>query len=109
MKLISVTALFFSVVWLVGEQAAAIAQLSPSAKISAPTAQLSRDVAPFPNFFQQGQESLDREIQLLYQRQNAPSASSGESLSEPPLKINVNPQAERDRLPQIQPSESQSQ
>jgi hypothetical protein len=93
----TVTALF-----LFFSASAAIAQTP------APTDQLSRDAAPFPNFFQSGQENLEREIQLLYKRQNALSASS-EALAEAPLKIKVNPQAELDRLPQIEPSDFQSQ
>lgn len=101
MKPILLTTLFLSTAWLLGKQTTAIAQLSPtSSNISVQSGQLSRDAATFPNFFQQGQESLDREIQLLYQRQNIPSGSS-EAPIEFPLTIEGNPQTELDRLPQI--------
>jgi hypothetical protein len=68
------------------------------------THQLNLDVAPFPNFFKEGRENLNTEIQLLYQRQNSARTSS-ESVTESPLRINVKPEAELDRLPQIQPSD----
>ena len=65
--------------------------------------QLSRDLiptTPSQEFFQQGQQKIEREIFLLEQRQNA-------ALSEPILKINVDTSTELDRLPQLQPSDLQ--
>jgi hypothetical protein len=69
---------------------------------------LERDVAPFPNFFKQGRENLNTEIQLLYQRENT-QRTSNQSPPESPLRINVQPQEELERLPQIRPSDVPSQ
>ncbi|WP_226890072.1 hypothetical protein [Nostoc sp. MG11] len=59
----------------------------------AQTQNLSRDLVPFgsQDFFRQGKDSIDREIQLLRQRQ-APS-------TEPVLKINFIPQVKKDCPP----------
>lgn len=81
-------------VCLLGKQPTALSQVVST---PAPEEQLSRDMAPFPNFFQEGLKNRQKEIQTLLERQDAST--------EPPLKNNVNPQAQLDRLPQIQPSD----
>lgn len=61
---------------------------------------LSHDLipsTPSQDFFQQGQQKTEREIERLLQRQNADS-------NEPLLRMNVDTQQEINRLPQIQPS-----
>jgi hypothetical protein len=93
-------AFVFSTAWLPGKQALAV-ENQESPLTPAQAQQLSRDLIPSPSqeFFQQGREMLEKEIQLLNQRQN--------TTSEPPLQINVEPQTELDRLPQLQPTQSQ--
>lgn len=93
MKAIFTTLAIACGVWLIVKQPAALGQV-----VSTPTpaSQLSRDMSRFPNFFQEGLEQREKEIQHLLDRQ--------EAASEPALKNNVNPQAELDRLPQIQPN-----
>ena len=92
-------AFVFSTAWLPEKQALAVENqeypLTP-----AQAQQLSRDLIPSPSqeFFQQGREMLEKEIRLLDQRQH--------TSTEPPLKINVEPQTELDRLPQLQPTQS---
>ena len=61
---------------------------------------LSRDLAPFPDFFQEGRDKFEREIQLIDRIQN-------DSSTEPLLKIHVNSQTEIDRLPQLEPNDLQ--
>lgn len=94
MKAIFTTLAIAFGVWLIVKQPAAWSQV-----VSTPTpvSQLSRDMSRFPNFFQEGLEQREKEIQHLLDRQ--------EAATEPALKNNVNPQAELDRLPQIQPSD----
>ena len=94
MKTIFTTLAIACGVWLIVKQPAALSQVpSPLA----PTSQLSRDMSRFPNFFQEGLEDREKEIQHLLDRQ--------EAATEPVLQNNVNSQAELDRLPQIQPND----
>ena len=86
-----------SAAWLLSNQTFAAA--NPESPLTPAQAQrLSRDLVPSnsQDFFRQGQLRLQREIQRLTPRQNASTES--------PLKIKVNPQAELDRLPQLQPT-----
>lgn len=87
------TALLFSITALLGEQTVAVANQE-----SKTLDQLSRDLiptTPSQDFFQRGQQQLEREILLLEQRQNA-------AATEPLIKINVDTQTEIDILPQLQ-------
>ncbi len=81
--------LLSTAILLVG-QTNANAEQQFSALTPAKTQNLSRDLVPFgsQDFFRQGKDSIDREIQLLRQRQ-APS-------TEPVLKINLVPQVKKD-------------
>lgn len=74
---------------------------SQSSLTPAQSARIARDLVPSQSqeFFRQGQEKLEREIQHLRQQQTASPES--------PLKVNVNPQTELERLPQVQPTPSQ--
>ena len=92
MKAIFTTVVIALGIWLLGKQPATLGQV-PSTPTS--TLQLSRDLAPFPNFFQEGVHQREEQIQQLIKRQ--------EASPEPPLKNNVIPQAELELLPQIQP------
>lgn len=94
-------AFVFSTAWLPEKQALAVENQESPLLTPAQAQQLSRDLIPSPSqeFFQQGREMLEKEIQLLNQRQN--------TATEPPLQINVEPQTELDRLPQLQPTQSQ--
>ncbi len=93
---ITIAAAFvLSTVGLLSQQTSAASQESPLTPAQAN--QFSRDLVPSTpsqDFFRQGQQRIEREIQLLLQRRNA----SSEEL----LRINVNSQAELDRLPQLQ-------
>lgn len=94
------TAFLLSTIALLGEQTSAFAgqeRLTP-AQIN----RLSRDLlptTPSQDFFQQGRQRIEREL-FLNRRENAAS-------TEPPLKINVDTQAEINRLPQLQPTDLQ--
>jgi hypothetical protein len=91
-RIITATALLLA--GLVGQQAPAIAEgerLTPE-RVNRTT----RDVTTFPDFYERGEEQFDREIERLRQRQDAES--------EPTLTIDVDPQAEIDRLPQVTPN-----
>ena len=82
------------VVWLLIKQPTTLSQVS-SNPIS--DSQLSRNLTPVPNFFQEGLKKTEVEIHLLIHTED--------TSREPALKNNVNSQAELDRLPQIQPSD----
>jgi hypothetical protein len=92
----TVTALVFSAAWLLGEQTAASAGQEAPTLTPSQAQQLQRDLVPHnsQDFFRQGQERIEREIQLLSESQRASS--------EPLLKINVNTQTPQDRLPLLQ-------
>jgi hypothetical protein len=92
------TALLLSMPVLLSQQTSAVA--SQELQTLQQVNRLSRDLAPFPDFFQEGREKFEREIQLLNQRQNA---SSTEDI----LKIHVDSQAEIDNLPQFKPNHLQ--
>jgi hypothetical protein len=94
MKAIFTTLAIACGVWLIVKQPAAFSQV---ASTPTPASQFSRDMSRFPNFFQEGLEHREKEIQRLIHRQ--------EAATEPSLTNNVNPQAELDRLPQIQPND----
>ncbi len=85
-----------SAAWLLGQPASALSQEALTPKQGD---QLSHDLVPSTpsqDFFRQGQQQMEREAQYLYQRQH--------SSNEPILEDNVNPQAELDQLPQLEPS-----
>ncbi|HBB33569.1 MAG TPA: hypothetical protein DDZ80_22120 [Cyanobacteria bacterium UBA8803] len=94
------TALLF-LIELLSQPTSAVANPKPLTLEQA--ARFSRDLTSYPDFFQQGQEKLEREIERLYQRQNAPSETQ--------LQINDNVRDELEQLPQIQQNnfEPQSQ
>ena len=92
------TALLLSMPVLLSQQTSAVA--SQELQTLEQVNRLSRDLVPLPDFFQEGREKFEREIQRLDQRQNA---SSTEDI----LKIHVNSQAEIDNLPQFKPSNLQ--
>lgn len=96
---ITITTAFLAAIVVLGQQNLVLASLAPLTP--AQLAQFARDFAPYPDFFQQGRELFEQEIQRMYQQQNA--------VHESPLKIELNPQAEIDRLPQIQPSDFSTQ
>ncbi|HEY9632515.1 MAG TPA: hypothetical protein V6D14_03860 [Coleofasciculaceae cyanobacterium] len=95
-----VTATVSLLAGLLSQQASAWAN-SQSPLSPTQAAQLSRDLIPSQpqEFFRQGQERFEAEIQNLIKRQT--------TSTEPPLEINVNPQVELERLPQVQPTQSQ--
>ena len=95
----TLTALVFSAAWLLCEQTAAWTQQEAPTLTPSQVQQLQRDLVPHnsQDFFRQGQERIEREIQLLSESQRASS--------EPLLKINVNTQTQQDRLPHLQPYE----
>ena len=82
------------VVWLLIKQPTTLSQVS-SNPIS--DSQLSRDLTPVPNFFQEGLKKTEVEIHRLIH--------TGDISAQHPLNNKVNPQVELDRLPQIQPSD----
>ena len=92
------TGLFLSMALLLSHQTSAVAnqELQTIEQLN----RLSRDLAPFPDFFQEGREKFEREIQLIEQRKNPAS-------TEDILKIHVNSQAEIDNLPQFKPKDLQ--
>jgi hypothetical protein len=92
------TALLLSITGLLGEQTVAVANQE-----SLILDHLYRDLVPTTpsqDFFQQGQQKIEREILLLEQGQNTAS-------TEPLLKINADTQTEIDGLPQLQPGDLQ--
>lgn len=82
------------IVWLLVKQPATLSQGVQNPR---PPSQLSRDLAPVPNFFQEGLKKTEVEIHRLMH--------SGETANKRPLTTKVNSKAELDRLPQIQPSD----
>ncbi|BAY21069.1 hypothetical protein NIES2100_08140 [Calothrix sp. NIES-2100] len=84
-RCIKVTALGFSTALLAFGQTAVHAQQQLPSLTPAQTQHLSRDLVPYNSqeFFRQGQELMEREIQLLRQRQT--------STNEPVLKVNSIP------------------
>jgi len=92
------TALLLSITGLLGEQTVAVANQE-----SLSLDHLYRDLVPTTpsqDFFQQGQQKIEREILFLEQGQNTTS-------TEPLLKINVDTQTQIERLPQLQPGDLQ--
>jgi hypothetical protein len=97
-------ALAVSTAWLIGEPTKAVASES-SGLTPSEANRLSRDLAtpsPSQDFFRQGQQMMEGEIQRLLQRQNASSDSPLKT--EPSFQNNVDIQKELDRLPQLQPN-----
>jgi hypothetical protein len=76
-------ALILSTVFLLAGQASAYAQQQLPSLTPAQTQRLSRDLVPFnsQNFFNQGRDLIEREIQMLMRRQS--------SLNKPVLKLNL--------------------
>ena len=96
---ITLAILVCNLAWLVSEPTKAIAsqefRLSPSQ-----ANRLSRDLAtpsPSQNFFQQGRDQMEREIQHLMHRQN--------TVTEPPLRTDESINQQLERIPQLQPDE----
>jgi hypothetical protein len=90
-RIITATALLLA--GFVGQQAPAVAgveRLTPE-QVNC----ITRDVTTFPDFYEQGREQFEQEIQRLQERQDTES--------EPTLTINFDPQAEIDRIPQVSP------
>ncbi|GAB1540045.1 hypothetical protein NUACC21_27140 [Scytonema sp. NUACC21] len=79
---------------LVGQSSAYALQDTPRLS-TVNTQRLSRDLVPFnsQDFFNKGQDLIEREIQILRERQN-PS-------SKPVLKVNPQPQIEEQPTPTI--------
>lgn len=90
---IKVTAFGLSTAFLLAGQSAVNAEQAPPRLTPQQTQQLSRDLVPYNSqrFFRQGQELIEREIQILRQRQLA--------TNEPVLKINLIPQVKKYPLP----------
>lgn len=92
-RIITTTALLLA--GLVGQQSLAIAgveRLTPEQ-----VNRITRDVTAFPDFYERGREQFEQEIQRLQERQDAEP--------EPTLTINIDPQAEIDRIPQVKPDD----
>ncbi|WP_256973396.1 hypothetical protein [Nostoc sp. T09] len=83
----------FSTALLLARQTAVNAEQAFPRLTPQQTQHLSRDLVPYNSqeFFRQGQELMEREIQLLRQRQL--------SANEPVLKVNLRPPVKKDRLP----------
>jgi len=64
-------------------------------------AQFVRALTTYPNFFQEGREQLEREIKRLYKQQ--------ETEPDTLLEINIDLEAQRESLQQIQPSDFPSE
>jgi hypothetical protein len=92
-RFIKVTAFGFSTAFLLAGQSAVVAEQAFPRLTPQQTQQLSRDLVPYNSqrFFRQGQELMEREIQLLRQRQF--------SANEPVLNINPIPQVKKERQP----------
>ncbi|MEQ8970535.1 MAG: hypothetical protein RIE73_09075 [Coleofasciculus sp. C1-SOL-03] len=91
-RLFIATTLVFAIgLWHQPEKAVADQESLNSEQFS----QFIRALTTYPDFFQEGREQFEREIQRLYQRQNA----EHEML----LKINLDLEAQRESLQQIQP------
>lgn len=91
-RVIAATALLLA--GFVGQQAPAIAgveRLTPEQ-----VNRITRDVTTFPDFYERGREQFEKEIQRLQERQDTEP--------EPTLNIDVDPQAEIDRIPQLRPN-----
>lgn len=95
---IKVKALVLSAALLLAGQTNANAGHESPRLSPAQAQRLSRDLVQFnsQDFFRKGNNSIDREIQILRQRQFSPT--------EPVLKINSVPQTEKDRLPSNSPN-----
>ncbi|KAF3888067.1 MULTISPECIES: hypothetical protein [Nostocales] len=77
---------------LVGQTSAYAVQVNPPLT-STEIQRFSRDLVPFnsQDFFNKGQDLIEREIQILRQRQSSPN--------EPVLKVNPQPQVEEKLTP----------
>ncbi|MDZ8056032.1 MAG: hypothetical protein RMX68_031670 [Aulosira sp. ZfuVER01] len=91
-RFIKVTAFGITALLLTGQTAVhaepALPRLTPQQ-----TQRLSRDLVPYnsQDFFRKGQELMEREIQILQQRQL--------TANQPVLKVNVIPQIKKDNPP----------
>ncbi|HBL11347.1 MAG TPA: hypothetical protein DD379_08050 [Cyanobacteria bacterium UBA11162] len=96
MKLLHITittALFVLIGSLVGQQA-----LAEPLSI--------HDLIPTPDFFEQGREEFEEEIEQLYHHQGENNSDDASEPSETILKITVDPQAEiEDHLSHLEPSD----
>ncbi len=95
-------ALALNTAWFAGGSTRAVAS-EKSGLTGSQANRLSRDLAtpsPSQDFFRQGQQRMEGEIQRLLQRQNASSESPIQT--EPSFQNNVDIQKELDRLPQLQ-------
>ncbi|MEQ8963389.1 MAG: hypothetical protein RLP02_36715 [Coleofasciculus sp. C2-GNP5-27] len=91
-RLLIATTLVFAIgLWHQPEKAVADQESLNSEQFS----QFIRALTTYPDFFQEGREQFEREIQRLYQRQNA----EHEML----LKINLDLEAQRESLQQVHP------
>jgi hypothetical protein len=90
-RCIKVTAFGVSTALLVFGQTAVNAQQQLPTLTPAQTQQLSRDLVPHNSqeFFRQGQELMEREIQLLRQRQISPNEPVLKVISIPPIKQDI--------------------
>jgi hypothetical protein len=89
-------AIVFSSVLLLGKQTRAVATPDLRASVFQP----GRDLVPSRSeeLFRQWRERIEKEIQ-----NNLIQKSSSDASIEPPLRINVDPQTELDRLPHLEP------
>ncbi len=92
-RFIKVTAFGFSTAFLLAGHSAVSAEQAFPSLTPQQTQQLSHDLVPYNSqrFFRQGQELIEREIQILRQRQL--------STNEPVLKINLIPQVKKHPQP----------
>lgn len=90
---IAATLVFAIELWYQQEDAVANQESTQSEQL----AQFSRALTTYPDFFQEGREQLEREIKRLYQRQNTEPKTL--------LEINLDLEAQRESLQQIQPQD----
>lgn len=96
---LSLASLFLS--YSLACQASAVAPVSVAMSPGEQFEQLANDLYSYPNFFEEGQEQFEREVQRLQQEQI--------DSSEPSLKIDTNLQGEIEQLPQLQPNDFPAQ